>query len=418
MDWREHLRQIAESLADHPKRVAASAMGVLWGAAAIVLMLAWGTGFRDYMKRELGSYGRPMVFVFPALTSSGFEGVRKGVPVRFERDDARLLEHENHELLEAVLAEHTSEERFLVDTPEGHARRFDVSGVEARYGELRSFRLGNGRFFDESDVAHARAFAVLGFDAAVDLFGSAEAAVGARVRIGGRPFEVIGVADKKGRQYTNTNRPDNRLVLVPITAAEAHLGFKKEAVSRLLVFPRPGVGGEEAFRAAAKTLAPLAGFHPDDPDAVKHFDLSKMLGLVDLFYAGFMIFIGIAGSLTLAIGGIGVANYQLATLAERAMEIAVARAIGARARTVVAQTALEALAVAGGAAIAGVLLGLAGCLALATLPPPGMFPAPIVSPVVVGITVSALLAVAAAASILPALRVRQMDVASVLRGSI
>ena len=418
MDWREHLRQIAESLADHPMRVAASAAGVLWGAAAIVLMLAWGTGFRDYMKLELGRFGRPMLFVFPALTSSGFDGVRKGVPVRFEREQARIVEHENHEVLDAVLAEHTSEERFLVDTPEGRARRYDLAGVEARYGELRRFRLGHGRFFDESDVAHARSFAVLGFDAALDLFGSAEAAIGARIRIAGRPFEVIGVADKKGRQYSNTNRPDNRLVLVPITTAEAHLGFRKESVSRLLVFPRAGIGGEEAFRAAVRTLAPLCGFHPEDPDAVKHFDLSKMLGLVDLFYAGFMIFIGIAGSLTLAIGGIGVANYQLATLAERSMEIAVSRAIGARTRTVVVQTALEALVVAGGAALGGVVLGLGGCLALATLPPPGMFPAPIVSPVVIGITVSALLAVAAAASILPALRVRRMDVATVLRGGI
>jgi putative ABC transport system permease protein len=396
--------------------VAASAAGVLWGAAAIVLMLAWGTGFRDYMKLELGSFGRPMVFVFPALTSSGFEGFRKGVPIRFEREQAQILEHQSHEVLEAVLAEHTSEERFLVDTPEGRARRFDLSGVEARYGALRRFRLGHGRFFDESDVAHARPFAVLGFDAAIDLFGSAEAAVGARIRIDGHPFEVIGVADKKGRQYTNTNRPDNRLVLVPITTAEAHLGFRKESVSRLLLVPRTGIDGETAFRTVVGSLGPLCGFHPDDPDAVKHFDLSKMLGMVDLFYAGFMIFIGIAGSLTLAIGGIGVANYQLATLAERSLEIAVARAIGARTRTVVAQTALEALVVAGGAAVAGVVLGLAGCLALATLPPPGMFPAPIISPVVVGITVSALLAVAAAASILPALRVRQMDVATALRG--
>jgi len=124
----------------------------------------------------------------------------------------------------------------------------------------------------------------------------------------------------------------------------------------------------------------------------------------------------LAGSLTLVIGGIGVANYQLATIAERSMEIAVARAIGARTRTVMTQTALEALLVAGGAALAGVALGLLGCLALATLPPPGMFPAPIVSPVVVGITLSALLAVAAAAAILPALRVRQLDVATALRG--
>lgn len=416
MDWREHLQQAAESLADHRGRVAASAMGVLWGAAAIVLLLAWGTGFREYMKTELGSFGRPLVFVFPALTSSGFEGVRKGVPVRFEREVGAIVEHESHDVLEAVLAEHEARDRMLVDTPDGHARRFDLSGVEARYGALRNFRLGHGRFFDESDVAHARAFAVLGFDAAKDLFGSAEAAIGARIRIEGRPFEVIGVADAKGRQYSNTNRPDNRLVLVPITAAEAHLGFNKESVSRLLVFPRAGIDGETAFRAMAPTLARLCGFHPDDPDAVKHFDLSKILGLVDLFYAGFMVFIGLTGSLTLVIGGIGVANYQLATLAERSMEIAVARAIGARTRTVVTQTVLEALLVAGGAALVGVALGLAGCVALATLPPPGLFPVPQVSPVVVGITVAALLAVAAASAILPALRVRQMDVATALRG--
>ncbi len=416
MDWREHLRQVLESLGDHPKRVIASATGVLWGAAAIVLLLAWGTGFREYMKRELGSFGRPLVFVFPALTSSGFEGVRKGVPIRFDRDYAAIVARESHDLVEAVLPEHESRERFLVDTPDGRARRFDLAGVEARYAELRLFRLGHGRFFDASDIEHGRTFAVLGFDAARDLFGSAEAAIGGRIRIAGWPFEVIGVADAKGRQYSNTNRPDNRLVLVPITAAEAHLGFRKDAVSRFLLFPRAGIDGETAFRAATPTLARLCNFHPDDPDAVKHFDLTKMLGLVDLFYAGFMVFIGLTGSLTLVIGGIGVANYQLATIAERSMEIAVARAIGARTRTIVIQTTLEALLVAGGAALAGVLLGLAGCLALATLPPPGLFPVPIVSPLVIAITITALLAVAAASSILPALRVRAMDVATALRG--
>ena len=63
------------------------------------------------------------------------------------------------------------------------------------------------------------AVAVLGFEAAVDLFGSAERALGGRIRVEGRGFEVIGVADPKGRQYMNTNRPDNRLLIVPITTA-------------------------------------------------------------------------------------------------------------------------------------------------------------------------------------------------------
>ena len=56
MDFREHLQQALESLSDHPRRVLASAMGVFWGAAAIVLMLAWGSGFREYMREELSRF--------------------------------------------------------------------------------------------------------------------------------------------------------------------------------------------------------------------------------------------------------------------------------------------------------------------------------------------------------------------------
>jgi putative ABC transport system permease protein len=140
-----------------------------------------------------------------------------------------------------------------------------------------------------------------------------------------------------------------------------------------------------------------------------------MLGLVDLFYAGFMIFIGVAGALTLVIGGIGLANYQLATLAERSVEIAVAKAIGARSRTLVALSVGESLAIAGASASLGVLAGLGACAALAWLAPPGEFPAPLVSGVVVAVTLAALCLVAASTALLPALRVRRMDVSAALR---
>jgi putative ABC transport system permease protein len=416
MDVSDRLQLAFESLADHRRRVIASAMGVFWGAAAIVLMLAWGSGFREYMRTELSSFGKGVVFLFPARTSSGFPGHRKGVRVEISREDAEVAERSSSELIEALLPEHVSEERVLAEA-EGRTRRLDLSGVDARYARYRNFRIGRGRFFDAEDVSHARAVAVLGHEAAELLFGSAGAAVGRTLRLAGQGFEVVGVADEKGRQYTNNNRPDNRLVLIPITTAEERLGFHQEKVSRLLLFPRTAADPNATRLAALATLARRAGFHPDDADAIKWFDLTPILGLVNVFYAGFMVFIGVAGTITLLIGGVGIANYQLALLAERTVEIAVAKAIGARNRTLVVQTVLEAVIVSGGTALCGVLLGLAGCAALRTFAPAGLFPTPIVSGRALAVTFLALVGVAVVASTIPALRVRRMEISAALRAS-
>jgi putative ABC transport system permease protein len=416
MELGERLRLVGESLLDHPWRVISSAMGVFCGSAAIVLMLAWGSGFREYMHIELSRFGKGVVFLYPARTSSGFPGYRKGVLVSVSREDGEAAERISSDLVEAILPEHVSEERVLAEA-EGRTRRLDLSGVDERYARYRNFRIGHGRFFDASDLSHARAVAVLGHEAAELLFGSAEAALGRALRVGGQRFEVVGVADEKQRQYANLNRPENRLVFVPITTAEERLGFRRERVWRFLLFPRPGVDSNAARLAALAALGPRAGFHPDDGDAIKWFDLTQTLGLVDVFYAGFMVFIGIAGTITLLIGSVGIANYQLALLAERTVEIAVAKAMGARNHTLVVQTALEAAIVSGGTALFGVLLGLACCAGLRAFAPVGLFPTPIVSGLALTVTFIAILAVALVASAIPALRVRRMEIAAALRAN-
>jgi putative ABC transport system permease protein len=414
MELRESLRQAIEVLSDHPRRVVASSLGVFWGAAAIVLLMAGGAGFREYMKSELGRYGRGLVMMFPASTSSGFPGYRKGVRVEISREDAAAAARENANLIEAILPEHTSEERILVEAGD-RVRRLDMSAVDHRYAYYRKFAVGQGRFLDASDVERRRAVAILGFEAAADLFGSAEQAVGGRIRVEGRGFEVIGVADRKGRQYMNTHRPDNRLLILPITTAEAKLGYRKEAVSRLMVCALPGVSAADSVDAVLASLGPRAGFHRDDGDAVKWFDFAQFLDLVDLFYAGFSVFIGVAGIVTLLIGAVGIANYHLATLSERSVEIAVAKAIGATNRVLILQTVLESLLVSGSAALGGVALGLAVCAAAGRLAASHALPHPIVSLPTVVVTFVTVLGVAVVAAALPARRVTRIEISEALR---
>lgn len=411
----EPLRQALESIRENPRRVAASAMGVLWGAAAIVLMLAWGSGFVDYMKVEFGRFGRGGVFIVPGITSSGFPGHRPGVRVRVSRADARRIEREHGEQIEAVLAEHVSQERLLVEA-RGRVRRLDLIATDPSFPYYRRFELAAGRFFDGTDLARRRPVAVLGWDAASELFEFAPDGVGSTLRIDGEPFELIGVlARKDGRQYTNTNRPENRLLVLPSSSAEGRLGYDRDRISRLIAFSRPGVPATQVVDEVVSTLARRRGFHPDDTDAVRWFDASQAMSIFDLMHIGFSVFLGLAGTITLLVGGVGIANYHLALLSERAVEIGVAKAIGARNSVLMRQAVLEAAIVAGGAAFAGVGLGVGGCLALAYLAPPGLFPVPVISATVLVITGLALTGVGVVAALVPALRVRRMEISVALR---
>lgn len=415
MEPREYLRQALESISDHPRRVIASSMGVFWGTAAILLLTSSATGFREFMKDELSRFGRGAISVHPSLTSSGFPGYRKGVEVRIPRSAAERVERSNTDLLEAVLPEHLSGTRVLVEV-KGTARRLDLSASDSRFARYRSFGAQYGRFYDERDVATGAAVLVLGFDAASELFGAAPDAIGETVRVGGRGFEVVGVASRKGRQYFNQNRPDNRLLMMPVTAAEEHLGYDEKDVARLLVFPRRGVDSQRAMQAVRNDLGPFARFHPEDEGALRVFDFTTFTRLTDLFYAGLMVFIGIAGTLTLLVAGLGIANYHLAILEERTVEIGVAKALGARNRTLVLQAVCESLLISTASALAGGLLGFAGIVALSTLAIEG-FPAPIFSPLSAAVVLFSTSGVAVAAAVIPARRVAAIDVGVALRAT-
>lgn len=417
MSLAERLRQALESLRQHPRRVAASAMGVFWGAAGMLLLMSFGAGFREYMRAELDRYGPGAVLMYPAATSSGFPGYRKGVQVEISRSAIAAAARDTRESVAALLPEHRSQGRLLVEAA-GRVRRLDMTASDPRFARYRNFAIAHGRFFDAADLERGSAVAVLGSDAAEDLFGRTDSAVGQTLRVEGQAFELIGVAaPKAGFQYINTNRPDDRLLMLPASAAEARLGYREEAVSSLLLFPRPGVDAERAVSAVLRALGPRAGFHPDDVDAVKRFDLASLLSIVDLFYTGFMVFIGIAGTVTLMIGGVGIANYHLATLAERTVEIAVAKAIGARNRTLVTQAILESSLVSAGSAGLGVLLGLAAAAGLALLGPPEGFPRPIVSGTTAGVIFAATAGVAVVSAVAPALRVKRIEISAALRAA-
>lgn len=412
---RDLLAACFEALADHPRRTIASSLSVFWASAAILVLLAWGSGFRSLMEEELGRYGQGGLRVRPGITSSGFPGFRSGRRVAWTLEDIEVSARGHGDRIEALLPEYASEtDRLPLVEAEGRVRRLPISAVDDRWAGYRNFQVSEGEFFGRSDVERARPVAVLGYDAAEALFEGQEDVVGRTVRIDGQPFRVVGVAASKGRQYIDPERPDDNLLIVPITAAEKRLGYD-ERTPYFTLIARPGVNSEAALAALLTTLGPRASFHPEDDDAVRWNDTSELLGVIDLLAAGFFGFVAFAGTITLLVGGVGIANLQLTSLAERSVEIATAKAVGARDRTLVLQAVLEALIVAGGASLLGTLTGLATCSTLGALLPPGLFPAPQITWPVLLVSGLGFAGVAVAASVMPALSVRRIDVSAALR---
>ena len=212
-----------------------------------------------------------------------------------------------------------------------------------------------------------------------------------------------------------TNRPDNRLLVVPITAAHSRRGVDPERLSLLAVYLREGVDSQGALRAVTSALALRENFHPDDRDALRSFDIAAILGSISLMKVGIVVFIGLAGTITLLIGGIGIANFHLATLEERAAEIGVAKALGARNRSLVAQTVLESALVSTTAGLLGLGVGYAITALASRMIPPGLFPTPEVSPSVAMVTLGTLVGVTGLAAIVPARRVSRIDISLALR---
>jgi ABC-type antimicrobial peptide transport system permease subunit len=241
--------------------------------------------------------------------------------------------------------------------------------------------------------------------------------VGRGLRVQGVSFQVVGINQPKPRQYVNISSPENDLVFVPITTAEDRLGFDADDVARFLVFPRPGAPGSEALPKALAVLGPAAGFHPQDEAAVRVYDLTSYTGMVERFYAGFLVFVGFAGTVALLVGAVGIANYHLTTLEERAHEIAIAKALGARNRRIMLETAFESALLSGTAAALGLIAGVAASFGTHALAPGGSMPTPVLSLPVLAVTLASLVGAAGMAAWVPILRVRQIEVSAALRAA-
>lgn len=335
-------------LGRHRLQTALAVIGLSWGLVSLVVLLSYGRGFHDALERGFrGAFGDGVAVVWPGQTSQQAGGERAGRPVRISVADVAALREVP--FVRYVSPEFTHEYAIAV----GDRRAsYLVRGVWPDYARMRSQLAEVGRFPDADDLRLERRVAFLGSEVARRLFGQ-QPAVGQRIRIGGLAFDVIGVQREKV-QLSSYMRPDRESIFIPYTTFGQLMDtrnvdvFVYQAVNPLQQ--------DEAEREVRSLLGRRHRFRADDTRALSVFGSRESRQLVDGLSQGLMAVLGVIGTLTLAIGGIGVANIMLVSVAERTREIGLRKALGAPRRALLLQFLLEGLATTILGGLAGVLV--------------------------------------------------------------
>ena len=383
--------------------------GIVWGTVAIVVLLAFGMGFKRQLAINMHGIGEKIVIMFPGSTTKPYEGFGVGRPIPLLEEDARYLA-EQVPAIDRISPEYSSHETPL--RVGQNIINSSVAGIYPIYGDMRNIVPDpSGRFIDDPDLRERRRVAVIGDNVKDLLFGESEA-IGKIVFIGEVPFTVVGVMLKK-IQNSSYNRQDRDRVFIPASTFASVFGAVH--INNIIYTPKDARQSEETNEQVRQALSRRYKFDPTDRDAIWLWDTTEFDKFLFYFFLAFNIFLGVIGSFTLAVGGLGVANIMYIVVQERIKEIGIKRAVGAKRSNIVSQFFLETFIIILIGASIGFTIAVAITRILQYVPIKEYVGTPEIS-IEVGIaTVFVLAVIGLAAGFMPARHAAELNVVDCLR---
>ena len=318
-------------------------LGVVIGVAAVVVLVAIGSGAKQEVEEQVNGLGANLVIVVPGRLDFGAAPTKS----RLELSDAARIERATGQQVAVSLS---SGETVRFGSREAFAT---VNGTNPAVPEVFVRPLARGEYLRESDVDTRRRVAVIGSGLVGQLFDGADP-LGRTISVGGVRFRVIGVFESVGGSFGG-NR-DNE-VHVPVTAAQRLFGD-----NRVDAFALKAPTTDTIDEVSDQALAVLADRYPDEEFSAVTQD--QILGTIGRILGLLTTVLAAIAAISLLVGGVGVSNIMLVSVRERTREIGLRKAVGARQRDITLQFLLEAVLLTTIGGVIGIALGVGGSLGL------------------------------------------------------
>jgi len=342
------LIEALESLTSNKMRSGLTILGIVIGVAAVIAMLAIGSGAQNSITGSINGIGTNVLFVFSGNQQVEIKNIR---PLTMK--DAEALNDPFSAPSVAAVAP------ILQGTVEaaagGEKASLSVNGVTESFARVRSETLTEGDFISSDQVLGQASGALIGPEAADKLFGRHNGLVGENLRLEGQPFRIIGVLASKGGSAMGSQ--DNR-ILVPLTTARTRLFQRSGDDTVDLIFVET-TSAETTTQAADEITQILQMRHRTaiGQDDFTVFSQADMLETASSITGVLTIFLGGIAAISLLVGGIGIMNIMLVSVAERTREIGLRKALGARKHDILIQFLAESSLLSMFGGLVGVILG-------------------------------------------------------------
>jgi putative ABC transport system permease protein len=336
------LGQAWEAMVYNRRRTAITMIGMAWGIATVVLLLAYGAGFSHAFEMIFAEWGTSTIGFFPGRTSEQAGGDKAGTRVRFTLDDVDRVANSVPGI------SHISPVAFKDATVQNdlHTYTWTVNGVRPAFQDIIKLDADQGRFFSGAEDQQRAHVCVLASDAKTKLF-SGGWALGQTIRLNGVMFTVVGVLAPK-MQEGNDN--SNLVVYVPFNTMS---DLKDTTYIDGAWFSYSG-DNELVEKSLRETMGAAHRFRPSDHNAMFVANLMTQLHQFRILSIALQVLLSMVGALTLGIAGIGLMNIMLVAVQQRTREIGIEKALGARRHHILVQFLAEAMAITGVGGVAGI----------------------------------------------------------------
>ena len=361
MNFSAAIRSALRALSTNALRSLLTMLGIIIGVAAVITMIAIGTGAQQRVEEQIKALGSNIMLILPGTVTQG--GVRLGAQTgqALTEDDAKAIALEVPEVQATAPSMRNGMQAVVGNVNWATS----VQGSSADFLVVRDWLIVEGRNFDVAEENGAAKVAILGQTVARELFGDADP-IDKVIRVNRIPLTVIGVLDRKGQNATGQDQDD--IVVVPISTFRNRLqgsgGGRLKRVWSISVKVRDGQSmeaAEEGIRALLRQRHRLQSGAEDD-FTVRN--LTEMLAAQEESTRVMTLLLAAVAGVSLVVGGIGIMNIMLVSVTERTREIGLRMAVGARSRDILGQFLIEAVALSLVGGAIGIVLGAAATWAV------------------------------------------------------